>query len=544
MGARFGAASSHLKLYPEQEMEGELNALAETGAGWVRCDFAWADLEPVRGSWNFAGADAVVAEAGSRGIQVLGILGTSPPWANGGNDWNYPPTDLEAWRNYVRTVCGRYRGLVPAWEIWNEENIPQFWMPAPDVDRYLELLAAASQEIRAVDPGARVVMGGMAGLGYDYLNQCLEKGAADYVDAVAYHPYAETIGVEGQPEEDLYRPKERLCRTLVDFVRWVISQHTDRQLEIWITEVGWTTCADSPPGVDEATQASYLLRTVINYAGTAVDRVFWYSLRDDLTNPWDRYGLLDYAFRPKPSLHYLRTFEQVFGSASAEEPEAISMTCGEPSSLEAHCFRCPDGSLAVGVWKSDDLADTVDITVNDTSLLAAFRVDNLTGQRTPVTGAGRDGEGRLLLEGLGVGKDPLLLEIKEGEPAPSPQPATSFLFAEGYTGEGFEEWLCLFNPDAQETAQAQITYCFTDGSTQKQVLEVPPRTRRTVFVNSVVGEGKEVSVLLASDRPLAAERPMYFNYGGKWAGGHVVTGLSQPATSFLFAEGYTGEGFE
>ncbi|MDI7252296.1 MAG: hypothetical protein QME89_07025, partial [Actinomycetota bacterium] len=105
------------------------------------------------------------------------------------------------------------------------------------------------------------------------------------------------------------------------------------------------------------------------------------------------------------------------------------------------------------------------------------------------------------------------------------QPATSFLFAEGYTGEGFEEWLCLFNPDGQETAQAQITYCFTDGSTQKQVLEVPPRTRRTVFVNSVVGEGKEVSVLLASDRPLAAERPMYFRYGGKWEGGHVAVGL-------------------
>ena len=524
VGDKFGVASSHLKLYGEEEITGELDALAEAGAKWVRCDFAWADLEPARGAWNFSGADAVTAEATSRGLRVLGILGTSPPWANGGKNWNYPPTDLEAWRNYVRTVAGRYKGLVSAWEVWNEENIPQFWMPEPDVDSYLELLAAASREIRSVDPGAKVVMGGMAGLGYDYLDQCLARGAADHVDAVAYHPYAETIGVEGQPEEDLYRPKEPLCRALVDFVRGLVSRYTGKDLEVWITEVGWTTCADSPPGVDEATQAAYLMRTVINYAGTTVDRVFWYSLRDDRTTPWDYYGLLDHAFRAKPAFHYLRTFEKVFGSAGYMEPDAVNVTSGTPSTLEAHCFRRPDGSLALGIWKSDDSPDIATVTVNDLSLQAVFLVDNLNGVRTSLGRASRDGEGRLVVEGLQVGKDPLVLEIEEGEPGP-PQPATSLLFAEGYTGEGFEEWLCLFNPDPQKTARAEITYCFGDGSSREQSLEVPPRTRRTLFVNSQAGPGKEVSILLQSDLPLAAERPMYFNYGGKWAGGHVVSGL-------------------
>ena len=53
----------------------------------------------------------------------------------------------------------------------------------------------------------------------------------------------------------------------------------------------------------------------------------------------------------------------------------------------------------------------------------------------------------------------------------------------------------------------------------------------------------DVSILVTSDLPIAAERPMYFNYKGKWTGGHVGAPLT-PSTSLFFAEGYTGEGFE
>jgi hypothetical protein len=40
-------------------------------------------------------------------------------------------------------------------------------------------------------------------------------------------------------------------------------------------------------------------------------------------------------------------------------------------------------------------------------------------------------------------------------------------------------------------------------------------------VNELVGEGRDVSVSITSDRPIAAERPMYFDYQGMWPGGHV-----------------------
>ena len=97
-------------------------------------------------------------------------------------------------------------------------------------------------------------------------------------------------------------------------------------------------------------------------------------------------------------------------------------------------------------------------------------------------------------------------------------------FAEGYTGAGFEEWLCLQNPNPDPTT-AHITYMFADGTTQTQDVGIGPTTRATVDVNSVVGPEKDVSISIVSDHPIVAERPMYFNYKGAWTGGHDVVGF-------------------
>jgi hypothetical protein len=105
-----------------------------------------------------------------------------------------------------------------------------------------------------------------------------------------------------------------------------------------------------------------------------------------------------------------------------------------------------------------------------------------------------------------------------------PEPQNSFYFAEGYTGrDTFEEYLCLMNPNQKDTV-AHITYMFQDGSTQEQHLPVGKTSRATVNVNAVVGPDRDVSIRVTSDDPIVAERPMYFNYAGKWTGGHVVMG--------------------
>ena len=508
---RYGIASSQLTDLGDDEMEAEFQALNGAGASWVRCGFSWINLEPVQGWWNperLARADQLVAKAESHGVNVLGILGCTPYWANGGKTWNYPPTDMAAWRNYVRTMATRYRGRVKAWEIWNEEDIQVFWGNPPDPTAYMQILVAASQEIRAADPGATIVMGGMAGCvsqaAIDYLTTCLQLGLADYVDAVAYHPYPETLG-SGE-----YTPQEYKARLIVKGIHDLISFCSGKDLQLWITEFGFSTAV-----LDQDTQASYMMRSLINYAGTDVDRIFWYRLRDTTDPPPEESGLLQNNFTRKKAYKYYATFEDVFGSVSSHDSEAATFSCSRPSALEASCFRKSDGGLVIAAWTSDDLSDNLTLKINDTAFKTLVRVNPLNGERQ-AQATSFDAQGKLTAS-LAIGKEPVVLEAGMG--------GNQFYFAEGYTGSGFEEWLCLANPNPTATV-AHVTYMFEDGTTQAQEVPIGANTRQTVYVNDAVGSGKNVSIRITSDSPIVAERPMYFNYKGAWTGGHDVVGYT------------------
>ncbi len=104
--------------------------------------------------------------------------------------------------------------------------------------------------------------------------------------------------------------------------------------------------------------------------------------------------------------------------------------------------------------------------------------------------------------------------------------AEVWFFAEGYTGDNFEEWLCIQNPGATD-AQVTITY-YPEGGTpiEKPPLTVPANTRSTVYVNGPAGAGPNLSISakVEASKPVIVERPMYFNFGGAWPGGHDVLG--------------------
>ncbi|MDY6796938.1 MAG: IPT/TIG domain-containing protein [Actinomycetota bacterium] len=116
-------------------------------------------------------------------------------------------------------------------------------------------------------------------------------------------------------------------------------------------------------------------------------------------------------------------------------------------------------------------------------------------------------------------------------------------FAEGYTGNGFQEYLCIGNPNDYK-ARVEIIYLFPDGTYWDQDLDVPAASRTTVNVNEEIGPGWEVSAMVFSDLEVVVERAMYFNYKGKWRGGHDVVGTPYISPYWFFAEGYTGPGFE
>ncbi len=68
-------------------------------------------------------------------------------------------------------------------------------------------------------------------------------------------------------------------------------------------------------------------------------------------------------------------------------------------------------------------------------------------------------------------------------------PSGTWYFAEGYTGEGFDEWLCVLNPG---DAAAALTFRFQtqeEGEVTVEGYGVPARSRATFKVDDLLGDG-------------------------------------------------------
>ena len=122
-------------------------------------------------------------------------------------------------------------------------------------------------------------------------------------------------------------------------------------------------------------------------------------------------------------------------------------------------------------------------------------------------------------------------------------PAKEWYFAEGTTRAGFNEYLCLLNPNSGATA-ASITYMLGTGESINREYSLAPNSRTTVDVSTDVPAGNDVSVKIEAQDPVVAERPVYFSYKGAWTGGHDVLGAAAPQAEWYFAEGTCRPGFD
>jgi len=125
------------------------------------------------------------------------------------------------------------------------------------------------------------------------------------------------------------------------------------------------------------------------------------------------------------------------------------------------------------------------------------------------------------------------------------QLSSTWYFAEGYTGPGFDEWLLILNPYYYYSVDAQMEFFFSDGTSTSRTFELPPASRNTFKINDIVGS-RDVAVKVTTppDFPVLAERAMYFRYAGRWGGGHGALGVPAASTTWGLAEGYRGPGFD
>lgn len=128
------------------------------------------------------------------------------------------------------------------------------------------------------------------------------------------------------------------------------------------------------------------------------------------------------------------------------------------------------------------------------------------------------------------------------------EPHATWYFAEGTTRPGFEEWLCIQNPQ-EKVQQVKVTF-FTPRFVDSKTFRIAPRHRFTLDINREVAElwpddpHQDVSLKVEAEEGVIAERPMYFDYKGSWRGGDIVMGVTDPGREWYLAEGYCEWNFE
>jgi hypothetical protein len=122
------------------------------------------------------------------------------------------------------------------------------------------------------------------------------------------------------------------------------------------------------------------------------------------------------------------------------------------------------------------------------------------------------------------------------------QPSKEWYFAEGTTRPGFEEWLCIQNPQT-DSQQVKVTY-YAGLEVHEEIYAVSAQHRFTIDVNTEIARlwqdepHQDVSIKVEAPSGIIAERPMYFAYKGDWEGGHIVMGQTLPGKEWYLAEGY------
>src|SRR5690348_13255754 len=87
-----------------------------------------------------------------------------------------PTGDIGGYAAFVRARAAEFRGRVAAWEIWNEPDAPIWWAGATPADApvqnaaaYTQLLKAAHAAVRSVDRRTPVLLGGLTGNNFHFL---------------------------------------------------------------------------------------------------------------------------------------------------------------------------------------------------------------------------------------------------------------------------------------------------------------------------------------------------------------------------------------
>lgn len=262
-------------------------------------------------------------------MEVIVTLGGNPAWAASfprgpinclGDQWD------ERWTEYVSALVSRYSAgpyNVKYWAIYNEPDAASAGnqtncagRPGVEVfgdhpQEYVNTLQLAYQIIKAPDPSAVVLLGGIAYDCFttdvschlfvrDFLPDILDLGAASYFDAMNFHYY---------PNWDLRWESESGglpgIRGKTQVIQAVLAAHGVTK-PIVCTELG--SSSNPQAGESEDSQSRNVAKFYARALAAGNKIGIWYNMIDySINDPFQFHGLLRVDATAKPSLFAYRT---------------------------------------------------------------------------------------------------------------------------------------------------------------------------------------------------------------------------------------------
>ena len=267
----------------------------------------WHHIEATEGTFVWTYLDRVVADYLAAGITPYITIYGMPSWTAGygGTEQSFP-TDQTDFTNmvaqaqpFITALITRYAGRVKYWEFYNEPNQPVFWVPAPNVNFYVQFNNACYETAKAAAAAAGASIVWVAGcvtglsagplnpgyLGLTFLKDMVSLGCL--YDAISIHPY-NTNGAGGSLDPTVNNaPADN---SFVDTAAVIAALPAGTQIHI--TEFGWDSASSST--IAGYVTAAFNLVTTTYKASVPIAII--YALSDNQEAGW---GILTtaYAFK-------------------------------------------------------------------------------------------------------------------------------------------------------------------------------------------------------------------------------------------------------
>lgn len=223
-------------------LDPELGRMSSVGVSSLRATLRWnLTVRCAKCRPDFRRFDRIVLGTARRRISVLPVVLGAPAYlAENPDDEVALPRDAADLGAFLRLAVRRYGPdgvlwqqhpeVIPVpirtWQVWNEPD-HELYMPHTQnwPARYVELLKAAAQGIRAEDTGAKVMLAGFAGQAWIHVDWVYRNGARPWFDVAAVHPYTRDVA-------DVVR--------IVRYMRDTMRRWGDARKPVALTELGWT----------------------------------------------------------------------------------------------------------------------------------------------------------------------------------------------------------------------------------------------------------------------------------------------------------------